>query len=157
MMMNLKNCFFLVFVVLFLGCKKYPENELWWDAPEKVFKGGKITSFTMSGLDQMQSITDLYKNFPYNYYGTSITDVFQLPFTYDSGSNNISTDYGSGVFKFTANRQEIEITFVPVNAEFGAKNIFMTGLNWKILKLTSNGLLKIQAQYNNRVYEVQFN
>ena len=156
-MFKIKNILILFFVMLLLGCKKYPENELWWDAPEKVFKGGKITSFTMSGIDQVPGITDLYKNFPYNYYGFAIPDVFQLPFTYNSGANTISTDYGSGVFKFTANKQEVEITFVPVNADFGAKNIFLTGLNWKILKLTSNGQLKIQAQYNQRIYEVQFN
>ncbi len=156
-MFKIKNILILFFVMLFLGCKKYPENELWFDEPKKVFKGGKITSYTMSGIDQMQIITDMYKNFPYNYYGTSLPDVFLLPYTYDSGADTISTNYGSGLFKFTANKMEIEIGFIPKNAGFGAKNIFLTGLNWKILKLTSNGQLKIQAQYNERVYEVQFN
>jgi hypothetical protein len=155
-MFKLKNIF-LLFVVLFFGCKKYPENELWFKNPQDVFKGGLITEFTISSIDQMPGIRDQYKNFPYNYYGSSIPDVFALPISYNKGSNSINCDYGTGVFKFSANKNEVQIDFKPVNYDAGAQNFFAAGLNWKILKLTDNGQLKIQAVYNYRIYEMQFN
>ena len=37
-------------------------------------------------------------------------------------------------------------------------NIFYTNeSNWKILKLTKSGTLRIQRTFNNKVYEMQFN
>lgn len=156
-MFKLRNCLPVILLILIFGCKKYPEDTVWFKDPQKLFKGGKITSFTMSSIDQMQPIRDLYANFPYNYYGTPVPDVFQLPFTYDENSQTISTDYGTGVFKFSKNKKEIEINFIPKNSDVGAQNIFIQDLNWKILKLTTSGQLKIQADCNLRVYEIQFN
>ena len=152
-----KNSLFLFFIVLFLGCQKYPENTIWFKDPQTLFKGGKITSFTKSGIDQMPNIRDLYKDFPYNFYGTSIPDVFDLPFTYDAVGQNLICDYGSGNFKFSKNKKEVEITFIPKNADGGANNIFLQDLAWRILKITESGQLKIQAEYNLRIYEIQFN
>lgn len=105
----------------------------------------------------MPGFRDMYKNFPYNFYGTSIPDVFALEFTYDAGGQSIKTDYGEGIFKFSKNNKEVEIDFKPTNYNAGAQNMFIQGMSWRILKLTPSGQLKIQAEYNLRIYEVQFN
>ena len=140
------------------GCKKYPENTLHSNHPEKYFKGGVITSYKVNTLDKMPYYRDLYKNFPYNYYaGHSIPDVFTLPFTYDAGSESFSSEYGEGSIKFSETKREIELRFKPVNMDAGAENIFVHDLCWKILKLTKSGQMKIQAKYEFKVYEIEFN
>ncbi len=149
--------FIFIIGILFFGCKKYPENKLWFKNPEKVFKGGKITSFTMNGVDRMSYYRNLYKNFPYNLYGKQIEDVFEIPFEYSSGDKEIKTEYGEGGFSFSETKREIEITFKPVNFESGAESIFVDRLSWKIMKLTKDGVLKIQAKHEFKLYEIQFN
>lgn len=149
---------FIAALTVFLsGCKKYPENTLWFSQPDKVFKGGKITSFTMNGIDQMQKYRDKYKYFPYNFYGSSIADVYQTEFTFNAGEKEITSDIGEGSFKFSETKREIEINFKPVNWQYGAESIFMGYLSWKVLKITSDGQLKIQTNYNYKKYEIQFN
>jgi hypothetical protein len=149
---------FLAFIALsFFGCKKYPENKLWFKDPKKAFKGGKITSYTVNGADRMPYFRNLYYGFPYNYYGTSIDDVFSIPFNYDAGGEKISTIYGSGGFHFSKTKREIEISFVPVNADYGAESIFPPRQSWKVMKLTKDGVLKIQVDYNMQLHEIQFN
>lgn len=144
-------------ILLFTGCKKFPENTLWFKNPDKVFKGGKITSFTMNGIDQTQIYRDKYKYFPYNYYGSSIDDVYQTEFTFNAGNKELSSVIGKGSFKFSETQREVEINFKPKNWEYGAESIFMAYLSWKVLKITADGQLKIQAEYNFKKYEIQFN
>jgi hypothetical protein len=158
-MKTLKTYLF-IFIIgsLFLGCKKYPENKLWFKDPKKVFKGGKITSYTMNGLDRMKYFRDRYSTFPYNQYGKKIDNVFEIPFEYHSGEEEISTEYGKGSLHFSETKREIEITFKPLNEEYGAENIFVSrGVTWKIMKLTKDGVLKLQGKYNFITYEIQFN
>lgn len=143
--------------ILFVGCKKYPENKLWFKNPKTTFKGGKITSYTINGLDKMPYYKNLYSGFPYNYYGHSIDDVFSIPFDYDAGGEKISTEYGSGGFHFSKTKREIEISFTPVNEDYGAESIFPPRQSWKVMKLTKDGVLKIQVDYNMKLYEIQFN
>lgn len=144
-------------VLFFQDCKKYPENTLWFKKPEKVFKGGKITSYTMGGLDRMPYFINLYKNFPYNYFGSSIENVFDLEFSYDAGSESFSSKIGKGSFRFSSTGREVEISFKPENQTYGAENIFIKHLSWKVLKLTKNGQLKIETDYNFKKYQIQFN
>ena len=143
--------------ILFFGCKKYPENKLWFKKPESVFKGGKITSYTINGIDKMEYFRSLYRWFPYNFYGQKIEDVFDLPFSYNPANEDFYTDYGTGSLHFSKTKREIEITFEPVNESYGAENIFVGRLSWKVMKLTKDGVLKIQAKYNFKLYEMQFN
>ena len=143
--------------ILFFGCKKYPENKLWFKNPEKVFKGGKITAYTINGADRMSYFKALYRDFPYNYYGQSIPAVFDIAFEYNSSDKEIKTTYGEGSFTFSETKREIEISFKPVNVDFGAENIFVGRLSWKIMKLTKDGVLRIQAKDNFKLYEIQFN
>lgn len=153
-----KTYFLIAFIgILFFGCKKYPENNLWFKDPKKVFKGGKITSYTMNGLDRMAYFRNLYSTFPYNLYGKQIPDVFDIPIEYHSGEEEISTEYGKGSLHFSGTKREIEISFTPINEEFGAENIFVGRLSWKVMKLTKDGVLKIQAKHEFKTYEIQFN
>lgn len=140
-----------------MGCKKYPENKLWFKKPEQVFKGGKITSYKINGVDKMQYFRDLYKNFPYNWYGHSVEDIFEIPFEHGAGSEDLNTEYGEGSFRFSETKREVEISFTPVNSNYGAENIFVGNISWKIMKLTKTGQLKLQGKYNFKLYEIEFN
>ena len=143
--------------ILFFSCKKYPENKLWFKKPEQVFKGGKITSYTINQIDQMPYYRNLYKSFPYNWFLHSVDDIFELPFEYEAAGENFNSDYGQGNLKFSETKHEIEISFKPFNQDYGAESIFVHGMTWKVMKLTKDGQLKIQAKYNFKVYEMQFN
>ena len=157
-MKHFKSYLFIILIgAVFFGCKKYPENKLWFKKPESVFKGGKITSYTINGIDKMEYFRNLYRSFPYNLYGQKIEDVFDLPFSYDKTNEDFYTDYGVGSLHFSKTKREIEITFEPVNESYGAENIFVGRLSWKVMKLTKDGVLKIQAKYNFKLYEIQFN
>lgn len=144
-------------IILFSGCKKFPENTLWFKNPKDVFKGGKITSFTMNDIDVRQKYIDLYKNFPYNYYGSSINNVYDTEFTFNAGQNELNSVIGEGTFKFSETQREVEINFKPKNWEFGAESIFLGYLSWKVLKITDSGVLKIETTYNYKKYQIQFN
>ncbi|MBN8692917.1 MAG: hypothetical protein J0L69_06950 [Bacteroidetes bacterium] len=147
----------LVMIVTFSGCKKYPENTLWFKNAEKVFKGGRITSYTANGQDLMPYYKNLYSTFPYNYCGQKLDDALSLHFNYDNSNKEISSDLGEGSFTFSKTKKEVAIIFHPVNEDFGAENIFQARLSWKVLKLTKDGQLKIRADYNFKTYEIQFN
>lgn len=157
---NSKNIFaFISFILIFAfsGCKKYPENILWFKNAEKTFKGGHITSYTENGQDLMPYYKNLYSTFPYNYCGQKLEDAFSLNFTYDNSKKELSGDLGKGSFQFSKTKKEVAIIFHPVNEDFGAENIFQSRLSWKVLKLTKDGQLKIRADYNFKTYEIQFN
>lgn len=154
----IKTYLFAVFIaLLFFGCKKYPENKLWFKKPKDVFKGGKITLYTINGIDQKPYYKNLYFAFPYNLYGKRIDDVFELPFEYNSGSSEFKCEYGEGSLNFSETGKEVGISFTPVKEEYGAENIFVGNFSWKILRLTKDGVMKIQAKENFKVHEIQFN
>jgi hypothetical protein len=157
--MKLVKIYFVavLIAILFFGCKKYPENKLWFKKPQDVFKGGKITSYTVNGVDQKPYYRNLYYGFPYNLYGKSIEDVFELPFSYDSGSEEFTSEYGEGSLHFSKTGKEVEISFTPIKQEYGAENIFVGRFSWKVLRLTKDGVMKVQAKENFKVYEIQFN
>ena len=143
--------------LLLYGCKKYPENKLWFKKPEEVFKGGKITSYKVNGVDRMPYFRNLYKTFPYNWLTRSVEDIFELPFEYSSGEGNFNSEYGEGYLKFSETKKEIEIRFEPFNEAYGAENIFVGNLSWKVIKLTKAGFLKIEGKYDFKLYEIEFN
>ncbi len=157
--MKLFKTYLFIFIIgsLFLSCKKYPENKLWFKNPTTTFKGGKITSYTINGNDRMAYFRNLYRSFPFNQYGHSIDDVFDIPFEYNPGNEDFDLEYGGGILRFSETKREVEITFEPINFEYGAENIFVDRLSWKVLKLTKDGIMKIQAKYNFKTYEIQFN
>jgi len=142
--------------LIFFGCKKYPENKLWFKKPKDTFKGGKITLYTINGVDQRPYYKNLYYAFPYNLFGQRIDDVFELPFEYNSGGE-LKTEYGEGTLTFSETGKEVALSFIPIKQEYGAENIFVGNFSWKVLRLTKDGVLKIQAKENFKVHEIQFN
>jgi hypothetical protein len=148
---------FTFFLIVFAlgGCTKYPENKLWFKDPAKAFKGGKITLYTINSVDHMHTVRALYRDFPYNYFGTSIPDVLDQEFSYSDGS--LSSSFGDGSMKFSQKGKDVEISFHPINEDKGAQNIFIAPSVWKILKLTKQGQLKIQAVIDYKIYQIQFN
>lgn len=147
-------CFALL--LFSLGCRKYPENTLWFKKPEKVFKGGRITLYTIDGIDKMQTIRDWYKYFPYNYYKQT-DDIFSVPISYSGSTGILNSDYGVGTLKFSKSTKDVTIEFNPTNSSYGAQNIFVGSESWKVEKLTRDGQLKLQAWINDRTYVIQFN
>lgn len=105
----------------------------------------------------MPKLRSLYKDFPYNYYGSKIDDIFEMPFSYNAGQDELETEYGKGSLIFSKTKREIEISFNPVNADKGAQNILVGRLSWKIMKLTKDGVLRLKSNYNFLTYEIQFN
>ncbi len=157
--MMFKKLYLILAVVglSFFGCKKYPENTVWFKNPQNFFKGGVITEYTFDGVDHLKDIKDLYHNFPYNFYGTKIENALDLPFTYTKSGDSFSSDYGEGLLIFSPTKKNVELSFKPKNSEYGAQNIFLGYYSWKILKLTKSGQLKIQAYINLKTVVIQFN
>ena len=113
--------------------------------------------FTENTFDKMGKIRGWYNTFPYNYYGTKIDDVFALPFSYNKENEVLSTEYGTGYLHFNNGGKSVDISFTPINSEFGAENMFVQNENWEILKLTKDGQMKLKATINYKTYELQFN
>lgn len=153
----LKYILLLLIVGSFSTCKKYPENRLWTRHPQKYFNGGVITAYTENGIDIMPKIRNWYSDFPYNYYGQKIDDVFTLPFSYDKATDEFTTDYGAGYFHFNSDGKTVDISFTPKNSLYGAQNLFVENENWQILKLTKSGQMKLKVTMNYKYYEIQFN
>lgn len=147
----------LIGTLCLFSCTKYPENKLNSRHPERYFKGGVITMYTENNIDKMGKIRSWYSDFPYNYYGTKITDVFASPFSYNMETEVLSTEYGTGYLHFNKGGKTVDISFTPINSDFGAQNIFVQNENWQILKLTKEGVMKIKATINYKYYEIQFN
>ena len=151
-------------------CKKYPENTLWSLSPEGAFKGGYITAYTVDGADSIPMWNTIYNTSPYN----GFTPPSPVGLLYDFKTflwkvpheKTLTSEIGYGEFHFYANKKYIYIYFKmdlfytssPWNNPPPQYNIFYTAEgNWKILKLTKSGTLRIQRIYNNKVYEIQFN
>ena len=83
--------------------------------------------------------------------------TIEIPFEYNPGNEDFDTEYGGGTFHFSETKREVEITFEPINFEYGAENIFLERLSWKVMKLTKDGVLKIKTDYKFKSYEIQFN
>ena len=148
----------LLLVMLFTTCKKYPENNLWFKSPEKAFKGGEIIAYMVDGIDSIPMWNTIYSTAPYNGYGTNIT-VENFIFN-TKGNVLLDSNIGGGSFHFFNHKKYISISFTMTNNPwnpqpqyyfFGTKDS-----DWKVLKLTSNGDMRIQRTYNNKVYEIEF-
>ena len=156
--------------LILITCKKYPENTLWSLSPEGAFIGGNITAFTVDGVDSIPMWNAIYNNAPYNGLPApspagSSYDIKSFYFTVNH-KKVLTSDLGYGEFHFFNNDKYLYIYFKmdlfytsnPWNNPPPKYNIFYTVEgNWKILKLTKSGALRIQRTYNNKVYEIQFN
>lgn len=161
--MNVKIILYILFFFSIFSCKKYPENNLWLKKPEKVFKGGYLTSFKVNGVDSFPMWDAIYINAPDNNGNGYKYDLRTAYFGYDfkDRGTSIWTEVGEGTLEFINKKKDITINFTMDEVLGLAKptySIFSTKLStWKILKLTKNGTLKIQRDYNNKRYEIQIN
>jgi hypothetical protein len=147
------------------SCKKYPDNDLWFKSPESAFTGlDKLTEYTVDGIDSMPMWDVLYNTGPdYNgYWPADPSRPFVMKdINFSIQGQTIDCYIGIGSFHFYNNKKYIYIYFKMDdkghNLPFPKYNLFYNvESNWKILKLTKSGTLRIQRTYNNKVYEMQF-
>ena len=164
------TCVVVIISFTLMTCKKYPENTLWSLSPEGAFIGGNITAYTVDGADSIPMWNTIYNTAPYN----GFTPPTPTGFSYDFKTflwkvpheKTLTSEFGNGEFHFYGNKKYLYIYFKmdlfytsnPWNNPPPKYNIFYTNEgNWKILKLTKSGTLRIQRTFNNKVYEMQFN
>ncbi len=162
----LTNLLLVAIISLLTTCKKYPENDLWFKSPESAYTYGNLRAFTVDGVDSMSMWDALYNTGPdYNGYyppgqgGPLNPSAIVLQVT----GGKLSSQIGSGSWHFFNNKKYVYIffemeqitnRFPPAIPKY---NLFYTPeSNWKVLKLTKSGDLKIQRTYNNKVYEMEF-
>lgn len=148
-----------VVLVSLTSCKKYPENDLWFKNPEKTFKGGKLTDFTVNGVDSMPMWERIYTTPPYNGFIYPF-DVRTIEFIYTRERDELSSNIGYGNLQFFNNGKDVSISFTMLTSGSATSkyNLFYTeNSNWKILKLYKGGMMRIQRIYNDKTYEIQFN
>ena len=156
----------LLLVMLFTTCKKYPQNFLIFKRPQKIAVSGHLVAYTVNGTDSLQMWDAIYSD-PSTYYngycnvlpssGITITNVHS-----DNTGFIIDSPIGFGTWKFYNLKKYLHINFnmgeTHCNPAVIPKyNLFLTSNgDWKILKLTSDGVIRIQRTYNNKVYEIEF-
>jgi hypothetical protein len=149
----------ILVLALFTSCKKYPENNLWFSSPERSFKGGKITSFTVNGADSSSLMNSMWN-----------VDIAERSFEVKRRSENeyVASGDFNGVINYLGKTQ-LNIILIPDNmgafSTSGNYNpINSNGVSadrsdgrWDILKCTRKGQMKIRRTVNDRTYEIQFN
>jgi hypothetical protein len=153
-------------ISLLTTCKKYPENTIWFKSPESAIRANALNlkGFTVDGVDSLPMFDAIFNNPPYGGLPTptAFIDVTKLIWYLPNrgGVSEINTNWGSGEYHFFNHNKELYIFYNNDDTPSGSPvfNFFYTReSNWKILKLTKQGELKIQRTYNNKVYEMHFN
>ena len=158
----------IIIISLLTTCKKYPENTLWFKTPTSAIESGGVylKGFTIDGVDSLPMFNAIFNNPPYGGFPPpsigEFRDITKLTWYFDHRESEmeINTNWGQGEFHFFNHKKELYIFFLmyddinglPVNYNF----FYTRESNWKILKLTKQGELKIQRTYNNKVYEMEF-
>ena len=154
----------ITIISLLTTCKKYPENTLWFKTPTSAIESGGVylKGFTIDGVDSLPMFNAIFNNPPYGGFPPpsigEFRDITKLTWYFDHRESEmeINTNWGQGEFHFFNHKKELYIYYRNYDASI--YNVFYTGeSNWKILKLTKQGELKIQRTYNNKVYEMDFN
>ncbi len=153
--------FFLVLLLTHCNKVKYPENSGKINHPEKLeLMRGFITAYNVNGIDSLDLLNKYFVANPI--IGIKIQNIdFQ---TYSQLQRNSvkNTDFGSITYSWNSGYKYLYIDHRP-DTTIIKRNIFLiSGANWEILKLieskkTVNHLLKIKAEINGNVYEIQFN
>jgi hypothetical protein len=147
------------------GCKKYPENNLWFRSPENTFTKGKhkLTSFTVNGEDSIPRLSSAW--------GFDVTEktFFLFKEYHDRGWWTVSGDlFGSFVFEgdkeinFLLSPVEVAAFPGPAQPVYNALNSRgmsdgKTDGRWDIIKCTKKYTLKLRRKVSGKTYEVQFN
>lgn len=155
--------FGVIIIVSLSTCKKYPENDLWLICPESAIKSGYITAFTEDGVDIIPRWNTFLSNPPYGGFPapTPTYNISTFFWRVHEDKKGFDSGFGTGSFHFFDNKKYIYIFFSmyeDINFQPATYNIFYEReSNWKVLKLTKNGIFRIQRTYNNKIYEIQFN
>jgi hypothetical protein len=170
-----KNTYLLLTITslsffVFITCKKYPENTLWFKKPTKIpVIQGYITEYKVNGIDSLPYLNSFYSSYtvgvspPYPPYTSSNNkDIKREKFTTTIeglGHGTLSVDYlGNGYYKWANNNKNIIIFFKP-DVYYFYKNIFIKkeDITWEVLYLDKKGKKsKIKTIYNSNTYEITF-
>ena len=121
---------------------------------------GFITAYNVNGIDSLDLLNNYLTASPQDRKKVQTID-FQTKFEWDRRYVS-NSDFGEIIYEWNSQYKYIYITHYP-DTNIIKRNIFLTnGANWEILKLiksktTVNNLLKIKAEINGNVYEIQFN
>lgn len=150
---------FLLIVLFFTTCKKYPENTLWFRNPEKVLaRGAKkpwlLEYYSVNDIDSTSSnYLDAFKELgviigdPYSSYGLYCEDIIKGGYRFSKKKKIIS-------FGFAMNNFHSSSSTYPNYTN--QRNIFLqSGQDWQILKLCS-AQFWITTEFNNIKYELHF-
>ena len=155
--------FFLVLLLTHCNKVKYPENSSKINHPEKLdLMRGFITAYNVNGIDSLDLLNK------YSIADSSVGIKIQnIDFdTYDVRQRNIvaNTNFGCITYSWNSGYKYLYVVYTPFPLDNVIKrNIFIiNGTNWEVLKLiksktTVNHQLKIKAEINGNVYEIQFN
>jgi hypothetical protein len=155
--------FFLVLLLTHCNKVKYPENSSKINHPEKLdLMRGFITAYNVNGIDSLDLLNK------YSIADSSVGIKIQnIDFdTYDVRQRNIvaNTNFGCITYSWNSGYKYLYVVYTPFPLDNVIKrNIFIiNGTNWEVLKLiksktTVNHQLKIKAEINGNVYQIQFN
>ena len=149
-MKKLKLIALCIVTTFIIGCKKYPENRLWFKKPEKVFKEGRLTSYTVDNVDSIPLLNSTW--------GYDLTaENFKLTKADKSPHYNLTGAF-LGEMEFANDNKRVEFTprsklntFPPTYYPFSSSPL------WDMIKCTNKGVLKLQRTINGKTYKLQFN
>jgi hypothetical protein len=158
--MKLNQKSFALLLVAFLGCKKYPENNLWLKKPEKLlpFFDTHLTKYRVNGVDSL----DLLNSYFQDRQGL-VKDIRKALFKTErySSYNRNSIIFESSMsipflFEFTSKKKKIRFDLSSDPTIFN-KNIFIDkNTEWTILRLARTGPFKIETKLENgNHYEIE--
>jgi hypothetical protein len=154
------SAFLLVLIAIIFGCKKYPENNLWFKNPEKLmpFFDTHLTKYQVNDIDSLDLLNKYFgnrqgilkdirlaefktvRNNSYNDYLILFKPSLSIPFTYE----------------FTSKKKKIRFN-INADTSIFKKNIFMSNnIEWSILRLARKGSFKIETRLSNgNHYEIE--
>ncbi len=162
MKQNIKTYLLLaILLLLFATCKKYPENNLWFKNPKKIYPfQGYITKYEVDGIDSL----DLLNKFYGNQLGLN-KNFREAKFTTygDYGDTRCSLIFGGGLsssvnYEFVKKKKYLNINLSVGDTTVYKKNIFINfDVEWQIIRLAKSGSFKLKTKHNGKNYEIQFN
>ncbi|MCA0431577.1 MAG: hypothetical protein LCH32_13855 [Bacteroidetes bacterium] len=165
----------LLLVIIFYGCKKYPENTIWFKKKKNIdiFLGSyRLTGYKVNGIDSLDAL---------NYYiDTNLTSMkigdlrfqdnsvereskgykYSISIVYRIKSTGFGSSY-SYIYNYSRNRKCVDFkynfywdkTAYPMLIK---KDIFINEAPWEIIRLELGKITKLKKIVNNLTYEIQF-
>jgi len=146
------------------GCKKYPENNLWFKNPEKLlpFFDTHLTKYQVNGIDSLSLLNKYFGHAP-----DLVNDIDEVEFITKRYSKNLHYHYLRFTedesrmipfsYSFSADKKFIKIVSVVEDTAIFQKNLFIDGsISWEIVRLSRKGPFKIKSKLaNGNQYEIE--